>query len=407
MGQPSGMKPIAPTVPGSHSLYSLTGEPFSFRPPGRLLDFMREAGDPNLINLAAGVPSPALLPTSQLADAFARGLRNDGGAMFAYHEPEGDPQLRELLASRVGLRGIEVESSGIVITTGCTQALQLALDLLCKPGDVVACECPVYYGLLELLSHFALKILPLPLHGDEGIDIEMMEELLRKHRPRCLVVCSTLSNPSGATLPESRREQFVDICRDAGVKVIEDEVYAELCDGVPPKPLRSYDDGKTVFYVTSFSKTIAPGLRVGFAIPGPHFEEFAEQKCKQDMHGCVVSEVILREYLQGPAQQTLDLLKETFARRRTLARDAIAATFPADARVSNPRGGFMFWIELAHEVDLRGMQNELRKQRIAVAHGQVFFPRQEEERFMRLNCAKASEEDLVSGLRIVGHLLQE
>ncbi len=401
------MKPIAPTVSGSPSLSSLTGKPFSFRPPGRLLDFMREAGDPRLINLAAGVPSPDLLPTSHLADAFSQGLRNDGGAMFAYHEPEGDPALREILAIRLGLRGIEVRSDGIVTTTGCTQALQLALALLCKPGDVVACECPVYYGLLELLSHFALEILPLPLRGDDGIDIDEMETLLQKHHPRCLVVCSTLSNPSGATVPESRREQFVEICRKAGVKVIEDEVYAELCDGVPPRPLRSYDDGNTVFYITSFSKSIAPGLRMGFAVPGPHFEEFAELKCKQDMHGCVVSEVMLREYLRGPAEQTLGLLKQTFARRRALAKEAIASAFPADACVSNPRGGFMFWVELAREVDLRGMQNELRKQRIAFAHGQVFFPRQEQQRFMRLNCAKASEEDLVAGLKVVGRLLQE
>ncbi len=401
------MKSIAPTVPGRHSLNSLTGKPFSFHPPGRLLDFMREAGDPRLINLAAGVPSPGLLPASQLADAFSQGLRNDGGAMFAYHEPEGDPELREILAIRAGLRGIDVKSGGIVITTGCTQALQLALALLCKPGDVVACECPVYYGLLELLSHFELEVLPLPLHGDEGIDIDEMEALLHEHHPRCLVVCSTLSNPSGATIPESSRERFVEICRKAGVKVIEDEVYAELCDGVPPKPLRSYDDGNTVFYITSFSKTIAPGLRVGFAVPGPHFEEFAELKCKQDMHSCVISEVMLREYLRGPADQTLDLLKRTFARRRALAQEAIAEAFPADACVSKPRGGFMFWVQLAREADLRGMQNELRKQRIAVAHGQVFFPRQEQQRFMRLNCAKASEQDLVSGLREVGRLLQE
>jgi DNA-binding transcriptional MocR family regulator len=401
------MKTIAPTVPGSHSLNSLTDEPFSFHPPGRLIDFMREAGDPRLINLAAGVPSPALLPASQLADAFSQGLRIDGGAMFAYHEPEGDPKLREILAMRMRLRGVEVNSGGIVTTTGCTQALQLALDLLCKPGDVVACECPVYYGLLELLCHFGLKVLPLPLHGDDGIDIDAMEALLREHHPGCLVVCSSLSNPSGATIPESRREQFVEICRNEGVKVIEDEVYAELCDGVPPKPLRSYDDGSTVFYITSFSKSVAPGLRVGFAVPGPQFEEFAELKCKQDMHGCVISEVMLREYLQGPADQTLNCLKQTFARRRALAREAIATTFPADACVSNPRGGFMFWVQLAREVDLRGMQGELRKQRIAVAHGQVFFPRQEQQRFMRLNCAKASEDDLVSGLRVVGGLLQK
>lgn len=363
---------------------------------------MREAGDPRLINLAAGVPSPALLPAEQLASAFAAGLEKDGGAMFAYHEPEGDSALRSILARRLRKRGVKASGEDFVITTGCTQALQIALAVMCRPGDVVACECPVYYGLLELLSHFGLRVLPLPLHGDDGVDLDAMESLLKKYSPRCVVVCSTLSNPSGATIPEGERERFVDICRRAKAKVIEDEVYAELCDGIPPRPLRSYDDGSCVLYVSSFSKSIAPGLRVGMALAGPFFEQVAELKCKQDMHGCVVSEVTLREYLLGPAEATLAALKNTFARRRMLAREAIADTFPEDARVSNPRGGFMFWVELAKEADLEALQGHLRRRRIAFAHGQVFFPRREQQRFMRLNCAKASEDDLVEGLRALG-----
>jgi DNA-binding transcriptional MocR family regulator len=388
-------------------LRSLGRPPHLFQHPWRLLDFMREAGDPRLINLAAGVPSPALLPTAQLAAAFEAGVERDGGAMFAYHEPEGDRTLRDLLARRLRKRGVKARGDDFVITTGCTQALQIALAVLCEPGDVVACECPVYYGLLELLSHFGLQVLPLPLHGDDGVDVDAMEKLFAAYPPKCVVVCSTLSNPSGATIPEADRERFVEICRKAKVKVIEDEVYAELCDGPLPRPLRSYDDGSGVFYVSSFSKSIAPGLRVGMALPGPScFEAVAELKCKQDMHGCVVSEVTLREYLQGPAEETLAALKQTFIRRRLLARAAIAETFPDDSRISNPRGGFMFWVELAREVDLQALQQKLRRRRIAFAHGQVFFPRREQQRFMRLNCAKASEEDLVTGLRALGRGLR-
>jgi DNA-binding transcriptional MocR family regulator len=393
--------------PANCSLRSLGHSPHRFQHPWRLLDFMREAGDPRLINLAAGVPSPDLLPTAQLAAAFASGVEKDGGAMFAYHEPEGDVVLRKIVAERLAKRGVKARGEDFVLTTGCTQALQIALAVLCKPGDVVACECPVYYGLLELLSHFDLRVLPLPLHGDEGVDIDAMEALFAKYPPRCVVVCSSLSNPSGATIPEDRRERFVEVCRKAKVKVIEDEVYAELCDGTPPRPLRSYDDGSDVFYVSSFSKSIAPGLRVGMALPGPFFEQVAELKCKQDMHGCVVSEVTLREYLLGPAEETLAALKRTFARRRALAREAIAETFPEGAGVSNPRGGFLFWVELAEEVDLEALQGVLRRRRIAFAHGQVFFPRREQQRFMRLNCAKASEEDLVAGLRALGRGLQK
>ena len=151
----------------NRSLRSLGHPPHRFQHPWRLLDFMREAGDPRLINLAAGVPSPALLPTAQLESAFTLGVEKDGGAMFAYHEPEGDVALRNILAKRLRKRGVKARGSDFVVTTGCTQALQIALAVMCKPGDVVACECPVYYGLLELLSHFGLQVLPLPLfEGD-------------------------------------------------------------------------------------------------------------------------------------------------------------------------------------------------------------------------------------------------
>lgn len=394
------MKPTSdPLLP---ELNATSGEPFAFKSPSRLIDFMREADKLGLINLAAGVPSPALLPTKDLARAFNNALKQNGGEVFAYHHPEGDHELRELIAERLKRRGLKVKPKELVITTGCTQSLQVMLTLVTEPGDVVACEAPAYYGMLELLSYFKVHVLPIPTHLRDGMDLNALQDRIRKYKPKAVVVCSTLSNPCGATIPPNRRKEFVEICRRAGVRIIEDEVYAELHDrGV--KPLRAFDDGSTVSYVASFSKSISPGIRVGYAIPGTWFEDFAERKCQQDMHSSVVSEMTMREYIKLPAaDRNLEKLRKVFAKRRKIARKAIEETFPEGTLLNEPEGTYMYWAVLPEEVDLRGIQKKLARKKIAFGHGQAFLQKPEEQRMMRLNTAKATEEELDYGLRELG-----
>jgi DNA-binding transcriptional MocR family regulator len=241
--------------------------------PGRLIDFMRQADEPGLINLAAGVPSLESLPTAQLGESFQRAFAEDGAAIFGYHHPEGDRELRELLAARLRTRDADVSGAQLFTVTGCQQGLQLLLDVLAQPGDIVACEVPAYYALLELIAVRGCRVLPLPVRGPEGFDLAEVETLLAAWKPKCLFVCTTLANPSGATLPESKRGPLVEICRRHGVRVIEDDIYAELVETGAPKPLRAFDDGSTVSYVSSFSKSVSPGLRVGVCVPGTIYEE--------------------------------------------------------------------------------------------------------------------------------------
>src|SRR4051812_11484289 len=228
-------------------------EPAPFQAAGRLIDFMRQADEPGLINLAAGVPGLDALPRVQLEEAFRRAFAHDGSAMLAYHHPEGDHELRELLAARLRGRGATVEGRELVTVTGCTQALQLMLSILVKPGDIVACEAPAYYGMLELLSAAKARVLPLPVRGEEGIDPEEAEPLLERWKPRCLVVCSTLSNPSGATLPDAARRRFVEICRRTGTRIIDDDIYADLLKAARPR--RSRAGTKIATWSRTFRRT--------------------------------------------------------------------------------------------------------------------------------------------------------
>ena len=387
-------------------------EPAPFQPAasGRLIDFMRQADEPGLINLAAGVPGLDALPRAELEEAFRRAFAHDGSKMLAYHHPEGDHELRELLAARLRARGAVAEGREIVTVTGCTQALQLMLEILTKPGDIVACEAPAYYGMLELLGAAKVRVLGLPVRGEQGIDPEEAEPLLERWKPRCLVICSTLSNPSGATLPDAARERFVEICRRTGTHIIDDDIYADLLEGGAPPPLAKWDtDRSIVSYVSSFCKSVAPGLRVGVCAPAPALhEELAVLKCRQDLHSAVVSEVALREFLKmGAMEPHLEGLRVRNRRRREAGIAAVQASFPEGTRLVTPRGGYMLWAELPKPVDLAAVRIAARAKGIAFGAGTVFFATPPEKSCIRLNCAKASEEELVRGITALGGLLRE
>jgi DNA-binding transcriptional MocR family regulator len=348
---------------------------------------MRQADEPGLINLAAGVPATDSLPVAELRSAFEKACTDDGARLFAYHHPEGDHRLRALFAERLSRRGAKVTGPQVLTTTGCQQALQLMLSVLVKPGDIVACQSPAYYALLELIAAKGARILPLPERSGDGFDVAEVAELLERWRPKCLFVCTTLSNPSGSTMPESARVALVELCRRLGVRIIEDDIYAELVDGGAPKPMLAFDDGTTVSYVTSFSKSVSPGLRAGFCVPGSLFEEAATLKCQDDMHALAPH---------------LARLCERNRRRRALAREAITRSFPAGTRIADPLGGYMLWVQLPDSADLAQVKVRAREHGVVFCAGDVFFPAQAPGKYMRLNCAKAAESELVRGLEILG-----
>jgi len=383
--------------------------PYTFSPRGRLLDFMRQAGNPDLINLAAGLPSTECVPKKDLMRAFDAALTESADEALGYHTPDGDYQLRELLAKRFAARGIAGGADEMVITTGCTQALHGMIRLSAKPGDVVACEAPAYYATLEILGDLGVKVLPVPVRDTNGMDLDLVSGLFNRYRPRCFVVCSTLSNPSGATLPNQARLELLNICRRTGTRIIEDEIYGELTEIPGLRPIRSYDDGSTVSYVTSFSKTVAPGIRVGVCIPGGSTDNFALLKSQQDMHSATICEVAFRKYLELGALDThLEHLKELNRERREHASQVIRESFPADTKVSQPQGGFLLWAELVATADIEKLYRAALAENVAFCRGTAFFTGDKASLpAMRLNCSRPTKEQLTEGLQILGRLLRK
>lgn len=369
---------------------------------------MRQVERPGWINLGAGVPSPALLPVGDLRRAFRLANEKSGRAMWAYQRPEGHEGLRERVAERYRIRGVEVDGGGVLLTTGCTQALHLALRMHAPPGSVVACESPCYYNLLEQIHAAGCRVLALPGKPGGGMDVEKAEEWLRRYRPACLVVCATLSNPSSATLMPEERGRLVKLCRRWKVRIIEDDIYSELHEAGAPRPLRAWDkEGKVVTVVTSFCKSVAPGLRVGAMLPGDHFEDAARAKCMADLHSAVVAEATLEAFMAGNGlDRHLTRLRRECRKRRQRLRRALLAVLPEGTRVSDPPGGFIVWVELPLKAAANRLREEAVRRRVSFAPGEMFLTGEPRRTCMRLNAARAEEDDLERGAELLAEAVK-
>jgi 2-aminoadipate transaminase len=377
-------------------------------PPIRLLDLMRQTEDPHVINLAAGIPSADFLPLDALRTALEGELASRAREMFSYHRPEGASLLREAIRDYLGVRGVGVQPDQILVTTGCSGALATMMNTVLKRGDTVLCEAPAYYGQLELLRAIGVKFRTVNTAVGQEPDPAKWEKALKaKPKPKLLVVTSTLSNPSGATLKEEWRSRMVEMCRKMGVPILEDDIYGDLLGRARPKPLRAYDDGSTVLYVTSFSKTVAPGLRIGFALPGKWMDAAADRQCRQTIHGGVPPEFITASFLRsGRMEGHLEMLRSVYAKRRELAGGILSRELPEGVRADDPSGGYMLWVRGGRPGLMEDVSKQCLAKGVAVVGGGIFFANPPKEACFRLNCARATPEDLARGVGIFCEVLK-
>jgi DNA-binding transcriptional MocR family regulator len=377
-------------------------------PPIRLLDLMRQTEDPHVINLAAGIPSADFLPLDALRTALEGELASRAREMFSYHRPEGASLLREAIRDYLGVRAVNVQSDQILVTTGCSGALATMMNTVLKRGDTVVCEAPAYYGQLELLRAIGVKFRTVSTAVGQEPDPAKWEKALKaKPKPKLLVVTSTLSNPSGATLKEEWRPRMVEMCRKMGVPILEDDIYGDLLGRGRPKPLRAYDDGSTVLYVTSFSKTVAPGLRIGFTLPGKWMDAAADRQCRQTIHGGVPPEFITASFLRsGRMAGHLEMLRSVYAKRRELAGGILSRELPEGIRADDPSGGYMLWVRGGRPSLMDEVAKQCLAKGVAVVGGGIFFANPPKEACFRLNCARATPEDLARGVGIFCEVLK-
>ena len=278
----------------------------------RLLEF---AADPRLVPLGCAIPSAELLAGGRLDRFLARAARLKGAQYNIYAHPKGDLQLRQEIARRALRWGQGVSPEDIIVTCGCTEALALSLRTVARPGDVIAIESPVYFGLLHILEALSLKALELPTDPAAGIDLTALERTLKQRAVAACLFSSSYNNPLGCTMPDDKKREVMRLLAKHRIPLIEDDIYGDIYFGADrPKPFAAFDPSGNSIYCSSFSKTIAPGYRIGWLATARHGQSILDHKIASTLSGPVLPQAALAEFLScGGYDSHLRRIRRVFA----------------------------------------------------------------------------------------------
>ncbi|MBI3898309.1 MAG: PLP-dependent aminotransferase family protein [Gammaproteobacteria bacterium] len=363
----------------------------------------------DIVQFGVASPQAGFLPTRKLNRITTAILRDDQGVAHRYDFPPGLPALRQQIARRMVETGCEISPDEIVITSGCQEALNLCLRAVARPGDVIAVESPTYYGALQLIETLGMKVLEIPTHPRDGISVEALELALDRYSVRACVVGPSFSNPLGACMSDDSKRRLVRLLAEHGIPLIEDDIYADLAFNAPrPKAAKAFDRKGLVFYCSSFSKTISPGLRVGWTVPGRFQEQIEHLKYVNTQATATLSEMAIAEFLEhGGYERHLRNVRPIYAQNAERMVQAIARYFPEGTRVAQPSGGIVLWLELPAKVNGLELYKRALDRGISVAPGALFSAKQKYKNFIRLTFALSWNDRVEQGLFALGHLAKE
>jgi DNA-binding transcriptional MocR family regulator len=358
------------------------------------------AGSADLIPLSPGYPAPEIFPLEQL-HAVTRELLAEGSpATFQYGPVEGVPELRAELAALGRRRGVDDDAESIIVTTGARQALYLTARALLRSGDKAACESPSFMGIIGSLQATGAEVLPVPC-DEGGLNIEALEQLLRRHEIRVLALQSRLQNPTGHDLADERRERLIALADHHGFFIVEDSVYADLrFEGSGPPPLRALAPDY-VIGVDSLSKTLSPGLRTGWvAANGPVFDRIVSEKRADDGHSPLLTQQIVARFLAGGHYEPqLDVARRAHRVRRDALVAAIERHMDDLVVATRPVGGGHVWATLRQPVDEQQLYREAIAAGVSFTPGSAMLVETPRATHMRLSFSLVDPASIEEGIR--------
>ncbi|MBV8720741.1 MAG: PLP-dependent aminotransferase family protein [Candidatus Eremiobacteraeota bacterium] len=375
-------------------------------PPWRVGEFPNVLGElaakqeSGRISFVQGVAPDEPSPLAELAKSFGR-VAHDPRFVLSYGDSEGYEPLRSAIAARMNARGAaSVTPNGIIVLTGSTQDIAIVAQSLAEPGDEIIVESPSYPGALQVFQINGLRAIPVQV-DEEGMRVDHVEAVLRTRRPRFIYTMPSLHNPTNATMNADRRERLATIAKRAGVPIVEDDPYGELApDAGPPLVALAPDH---VVYLSTFSKTIAPSLRVGWlAAPRTILERLLLRKQAYDMATSLYVQAAVTDYLERGYDAHVDQLRDELQLRRSLADDAIAKHWPAQLRATGPSGGFYLWVTTPREVRARALLDAAERRGASFLFGEAFFVTSGGDHHLRLALTAVTRKEIGEGIRRIG-----
>jgi DNA-binding transcriptional MocR family regulator len=359
-----------------------------------------------VVPLGSAFPSPGLFPLDKLARSLTPAMRQLSPERMVEDLTLGNERLRRQIGLRYVMEGTGVDVDEIVITHGALEALNLCLQAVTQPGDVVAVESPTFYSALQALERLNLRAVEVATHPRDGIDLDSLAQVLQRHPVKACWFMPNFQNPLGSLMPDNRKQALVELLAAHQVPLIEDDVYGELYFGLcRPLPAKAYDRQGLVMHCSSFSICLAPGYRVGWVAAGRFAQQVQRLKLMTTLATAIPSQLAISDYLhRGGYERHLRSLRLTLEAQQQRALRLIAQHFPKDTRVTRPEGGYFLWLELPRDVDALQLHRLSLSQRISIAPGHLFSADRRFSHCLRLNYGYPGDERFDEALKTVGQL---
>ena len=366
------------------------------------------ARDRDVIPLGSAFPSPTLFPWPKLARALGSAARHMDPWSTVESLPPGSVELRRQIARRYIKFGTNVSAEEVVITGGALEALNLSLQVLTRPGDAIAIEAPAFYGCLQAVEMFGLKAVEIPTNPRDGVDLAALAQAIDHQGVRACWLMTTFQNPLGATMPEAKKRELVELLEKRGVPLIEDDVYSELYFGEErPRPAKAFETKGGVLHCGSFSKSLAPGYRLGWVAAGRFASEVQKRKIATSISTSLPIQDGIALYLRHEGYDAhLAKLRATLATQQSALLASLQKHFPNGYRVTRPEGGYFVWVELPRGLDALEVHRLALEQGISIAPGPIFSPRREFKNCVRLNYGHPWTPELDRAIAKLGQLVR-
>lgn len=361
---------------------------------------------PGIISFAGGLPAPELFPVEAIAEAHARVFATDGQAALQYSTTEGFIPLRKWICERMATRGIEASPENVLVTSGSQQGIDLIAKVFLGAGDRVVVENPSYLAALQAFTGYEATLIPVG-SDDAGMRVDELEKILTRENPKFIYIVPEFQNPKGTSLSLERRSRMIEIARRHSVPIVEDDPYGELrFQGKIRPPLASLDRNLVV-YLSTFSKTLSPGIRIGWAVGDEEIiRAMTVAKQASDLHTSTLEQRAIAKLLETfDYDDHIDQIRQVYSERQEAMITSLVRYFTGNAKWTHPEGGLFLWLQLPPWIRGDELLNDVLERGVAFVPGAPFFVKQPRHNFIRLNFSNRPPEVIDDGMRRISEAL--
>ncbi|SEM31809.1 DNA-binding transcriptional regulator, MocR family, contains an aminotransferase domain [Chitinophaga rupis] len=370
--------------------------------------FAHMAAD-NILKFSIAAAADSLLPAAKISKSMVQALRNMPGNGIGYESIQGNLQLRRQIARMSILWGGVVSEEDVVTTNGCTDALTLSLCAVTQPGDTIALESPSYYGSLQLAASLGLKVLEVPTNPVTGVELDYLDKAIPRHNIKACLFVTNFNNPLGSCMPDTHKRELVHILEKHGIPLIEDDIYGDIYFGRErPALCKTFDESGIVLACNSFSKSLAPGYRVGWTLPGKYKEKVLRLKRNHSIACASLPHAAVAHFLEnGRYEHHLRSMRKQLHTQSLRYLQAVADYFPEDTLVTRPMGGFVLWLALNENINTYELYELALKNKISFAPGRIFSLQDRYRNCMRLSYGNPWNKQVEEGIKTLGKLIRK